>query len=369
MRKTLFSLILSASLACLPAQSGRAESGAAVSGNSSSAVILVYHRVGEDAYPDSNIRTEQFLTHIQEITDGDYNVLPLSDIIDAAKNHKPLPPRTLAITFDGAKKSIFENAVPALLDKKIPFTLFYASDQVDSGTAQTMTWGNLKDLSRREGVSLGLMPASYLRLPDVSDVEARRQVNKALQRHREMIGTGAQFFAYPFGEYSRSAKKIVDESGFSAAFGLQSGTVYAGSDFLALPRFTMTEKYGDLERFRLVANALPFPAFDIEPQDSRLTGPTPSIGFSVPEDMKNEIKDLSCFLSDQTQPKIEILGNRVELRLPEAPGDERLRINCTLPSPINTDEDIVQWRWFGMLLSGPGNAAADIKNQQPDVLP
>ena len=55
------------------------------------AVILAYHRVGEDAYPETNIRVEQFRSHITELTEGAYNILPLPQILAAQKNDEPLP--------------------------------------------------------------------------------------------------------------------------------------------------------------------------------------------------------------------------------------------------------------------------------------
>lgn len=333
-----------------------------------SAVILSYYRIGEDAYPEANLRTEQFLAHIQEISDGSYNVLSLTEIIDAIRNHKELPARTIALTFDGAYKSVLQNAVPVLLEKNIPFTIFYSSNSLDDASSETMTWNDLKELSRHKNVTIGIMPASYANLSDESGESIRGQINKTLIRYRETFSSDPEFFSYPFGEYSESYRDIIDNLNFKAAFGLQSGAVYDGADFSALPRFSMTERYGDLERFKLVANALPLPAYDIEPQDRRLTTAEPAIGFSIPETLKAEAKDLSCFLPEQQQPTLEVLGNRVELRLKDIPVSSRLRINCTMPGPHNNEQDTEQWRWFGMILTGtePANGS-DLNNPQPDV--
>lgn len=324
--------------------------------DSQSAVILAYHRIGEDAYPDSDIETGQFLAHMQEITEGAYNVMSLPDLIAALRKKETLPPRTIAITFEGAFKSALVNAIPALLEKKIPFTVFYSSDYADSDAGPYMNWTDLKMLSGYKEVSIGLLPSGYTRLSQETKAEIRRQVNKARQRHREMLGAEARFFSYPFGEYTPAYKKIVEDSGFDAAFGLQSGAAYGAADFYALPRFTMTEKYGDLERFRTAAQSLPFPATDIEPQDMNLVTDRPAIGFSVPAVMQPALKNMSCFASGQPEPAMEILDTRVELRLKEPVQTPRIRINCTLPGPL-TEDDTQLWRWFGMLLVKPEEEA------------
>ncbi len=316
-----------------------------------SAVILVYSSVGEDDQPDGNISTEMFLSHLTEIETGGYNVMALPKLLESLKKGDPLPFRTIAITFEGASKSALKNAVPALLEKKIPFTVFYAADNADDAAGPYMNWADLKSLAAHDTVTLGLLPASYAKMKNMQDDEIRRQVNKARARHRDMIGGEATLFSYPFGEYSPSYKKIVEDSGFMAAFGQQSGAVSSSSDFFALPRFTMTDEYGDTERFRTAAATLPFPVKDLEPEGTILDAANPVIGFSVPDYLLSSLKSLSCFVTGQPNPDVQILDNRVELRLKETIDEDRIRVNCTLPGPNDTDDDSPTWRWFGLLLA------------------
>lgn len=318
----------------------------------SSAVILAYHNVGEDAWPDNSLRTGQFFAQVQELTDGGYNVMALPDIVKALKAGEKLPRRTIALTFEGAYRSAHANAIPMLLEKNIPFTVFYSSGQADSGDEQHMNWQELHQLASRPNVTLGILPASYTHLSEAPREEILAQINKARVRYREEFSAEPKFFSYPFGEYSLEFKKIVGEQNFDAAFGLQSGSISPDSDFVALPRFTMTEVYGSPDRFRLVANALPLPVTAVEPADPLLESDTPSIGFTVAGTLAPELKNLSCFVSGQAQPALEILGeNRVELRLSEPISDDRTRVNCTMPGPATGDSDMPQsWRWFGLLL-------------------
>jgi hypothetical protein len=91
----------------------------------------------------------------------------------------------------------------------------------------------------------------------------------------------------------------------------------------------------------------------------------------LPDSLKSEIGDLSCFIAGQPQPELETIGNRVEIRLSQLPGDERLRLNCTMPGPMDTETDVEQWRWLGMLLIGksmPSPAAGDEASPPPDGL-
>lgn len=318
------------------------------------AVIFAYHRIGEDQYPGINLRLDQFEAQIRELMHGDYNVAPLPDIIDALKNRTRLPPRTIALTFDGGHRSILDQAVPLLLRENLPFTMFIAPSVIDADLPDHPSWDELRRLSRNRLVTLGLHPGEYTRLSDEKSAEILRQVNTAKARFRQEIGREPALFSYPFGEHSRAYRNIVKDSGFAAAFGQQSGVAHLGADLFSLPRFTMTEAYGDLERFYIAAGALPLPVQDISPQDPYLDTDSPSIGFTVTDPLAAQLPQLSCFASGQDRPDIQIIGKtRVELRLERPFEEDRVRINCTLPGPQQLGDDTQHWRWFGMLFALP----------------
>jgi peptidoglycan/xylan/chitin deacetylase (PgdA/CDA1 family) len=317
-----------------------------------SGVILSYQRIGEDAFPSTSIRKEQFANHVKELAEGQYNVISLGNLIDSIKEHRPLPPNTIVITFDGGYQSAFDHAIPLLLDNKLPFTIFIATDLTDSKASKYIDWSLLKKLMKSPLVEIGLHPSSYSH-PDLNDRQTLlRTVNKAKARFREETGETPEFFAYSFGEYSKEYKEIIKESGFKAAFGQHSGVVYSQHDLFDLPRFPMTDGYGDIQRFRLVARALPLPVTNIEPSDPKVDVTAPVIGFNIDPALSQEHELISCFISGQPRPKMNILSKtRIELRPQGSFEDDRVRVNCTMPAPGEDSTDEKRWRWFGMLLS------------------
>ncbi len=318
------------------------------------AVIFAYHRIGEDGFPETNLRREQFEAHIREIVSGGYNVLPIPEIIKTLKEKKNLPPRTIGITFEGGYKSILENAIPLLQKHDLPFTLFISTDKADWDLREYINWNEIKKLARSENVTIGIHPASYVRLTGSEKHEIRSQINKAKTRYRENLSEDPSLFAYPFGEYSLAYREIAVQSGIEAAFGQQSGVAWPGSDMMALPRFTMTDSFADLDRFRLTANALPLPVSDIEPEDPYIKDNSPITGFTIHPSLSSELDSLSCFSSAYGRPQIEAIGNRIELRHEGNLDQTRIRINCTMPGPSQPEPDgTPRWRWFGMLLNKP----------------
>ncbi len=323
------------------------------------AVIFTYMAIGDD---DTGISEERFKEQMDELSEGGYNITSLDTIITTFEQNKTLPARTVAITFDGVDKSIYDTAFPILRDKGFAFTVFLPVDRITENKPQYLTWNDTKDL-KEGGGTFGIHPSSYAGMIDMGEEEMRRQINNSKVKLREKLGVEATILAYPFGEYNAKVKKIAKDMGFKAAFGQASGVAYAGDDRFALQRFTITERHGDINRFKMTANALPLPVTDVSPADPHLSTLIPAIGFTVNDALKKSLKGLSCFSSVQEKPKLEILNGRVELRLEKPFVDHHPRINCTLPVMGEKGAE-PRWRWLGMLYTISDDILGE-KHKQP----
>jgi peptidoglycan/xylan/chitin deacetylase (PgdA/CDA1 family) len=342
---------------------------ASINADRSSAVVFLYQRIGEDSLPQSSISLEQFKEHIKELTTGGYAVLPLKTVIRALKEGATLPQKTVALTIEGAWISTLQNALPVLQEAELPFTLFISTDNADGTQPNHLDWKQLKALKRNKLVDLGIMPAAYTHMTDYGAQENAALINRAVTAYRENIGEEPLFFAYPYGEYSGEIRAQVANYPFMAGFAQQSGVMHAGSDFMALPRFIMTDIFGDIERFRLTANALPLPVTDVMPDNMVMDHNPPMIGFTVTPEIK-DLDRLACFISGLG--KISLVkpgGNRVEIRPGEPLMDRRTRINCTIPDDTIIPGQPQSWRWFGMQLVNPefsDDVAESIQDGSPE---
>lgn len=306
------------------------------------AVVFAYGRVGEDTSPGTSLRIDQFEAHLEELSDDLYTVMPLPDIIGAVRSGAPLPDHAVALTFDDASRSFYDNAWPRLKDAGYPVTLFVSTDAIDRGDPGHMTWGEIREVASDPSVTIGGLGASTMPMAGRSAADVRADIMRMEDRLKTELGRKPTLFAYPAGEYTAAIRAVVAERGYDAAFGLQSGVLSVGNDRMALPRFIMTESFGSIERFRLAANALPLPVSDVTPEDPVVTDNPPPIGFTV-DPALGDLSKLACFASSQGRAQVEHPSDdRVEIRLssPFPPG--RSRINCTLPGPDG------RWRWYGL---------------------
>jgi len=304
------------------------------------AVVLMYHRFGEADFPSTNIRLAQFEAHIAELKSGGYTVRPLSEIVAAFRNNRPLADRTIAITIDDAYASVYRQAWPRLKAAGLPFTVFVSTDQ-PGRQGNYMSWDQIRELAA-DGVEIGHHGAAHGHMAKSSRLKVRTDLARATARFVEKLGTAPKIFAYPYGEASLAVKKQIVDSGLIAAFGQHSGVAVNGGDLYYLPRFAINEAYGGLDRFRLAVNALAIPVADIAPADMKLGTNPPAYGFTVTDRIPG-IGKLSCFASHlPTQVRIERLGlQRFEVRFDQPFPPGRARINCTM----RTKEG--RWRWLG----------------------
>ena len=311
-----------------------------------SAVILIYHRFGEDSYPSTSVTIAQLEAHIEHLASGGYSVLPVPEILAAIDAGQPLPERTVGITVDDATRSTFEEAWPRFEEAGFPFTVFVSTDAVDQGHAGIMSWDELRQLVAA-GVTIGNHSAAHGYMWRRDDAENRADLLRAQRRIEEELGVDAALFAYPYGEWNGAVRELVADLGFGAAFGQHSGVVAAHSDRFNLPRFALNASYGDIDRFRLIVDTLPLGARDVTPTDQIMVENPPTVGFTI-EPLLSNRASLACYASGGVATTLDRAGDgRVEVRFDRPFPTGRARLNCTAPAEDG------RWHWFGLQFVAP----------------
>jgi hypothetical protein len=123
----------------------------------------------------------------------------------------------------------------------------------------------------------------------------KEDIAVSVERLREELGPPSDLFAYPYGEHSAELRGIVAGLGL-VGFGQQSGALWRGSDFAALPRFPMAGGYADMAQFAVKAASLPLPVVSAVPYGPVLPpgGAPPVLQLELgPGDYERET--LACF--------------------------------------------------------------------------
>jgi peptidoglycan/xylan/chitin deacetylase (PgdA/CDA1 family) len=311
--------------------------------------VLMYHRFGDDRYPQTNTPLAQLDAHIAELRREKYSVLPLPEIIARLRAGETLPPRTVAITIDDAYRSTYELGWPRFKAAGLPITLFAATDPLDDRQSDYMSWDQIRELAAEPLATVAHHSKSHAHLPAASADVLKMQLEEANARFKAELGFRPEIFAYPYGEYGQREIAAARALGFSAAFGQQSSALQPPRDeaaYFELPRFALNEAYGEIDRFRQLLNVIPLRVSEVTPRETVLKAaePPPPYGFTIDQSV-GPLDGLACYVNQGIGHRMEILGRRVEVRFdsPFPPG--RVRVNCTLYAGEG------RWRWFGRLFT------------------
>mgnify|MGYP001173432431 CR=1 FL=1 len=306
-----------------------------------SATVFMYHKFGVAKYPSTSVTIDQLQSHINELTMEKYNILPLNFIIDTIINDGDLPNNTIGISVDDADKSFFEVGWPLFKKNNIPVTLFVTTGTIANNNKSYLNWDQIRRL-RNEGVTIGAHSHTHAHMPDINIEEVKKEIELSNQIFLKELGEIPALFAYPYGETNTEIINLLKEYKFKVAFGQHSGIINETSNMYYLPRFSLNEKYGEIDRVIFAANAKGLGVYDFIPPNPTILNNPPFIGFSLLDEQITN--SLDCFIFDmkgQVDKEIFKFNERIEIRLSRELSKGRSRINCTAKDLDGN------WRWFG----------------------
>ena len=305
------------------------------------AVILAYHHVSEDTPALTSVTPDTFAEHLQYLQQGGFQVWPVGKILDRLEAGQTLPVNTVALSFDDAYRSVYDEAFPRMRRQNWPLTLFVNTDAIDRGYKNYMSWEQIRELVAA-GAEVGNHSQNHAHLVRRADGESEAQwrqriiadIKHAEQRLIDETGIKPSLFAYPYGEYSDEVKQIVSSLGYRGV-AQHSGAVGSVSDLLAVPRFPMSSGYANMNRFATSVHSRPLPV--LSAVSAPPTAPTDRIDhlqlFLGQADYRPG--QLACYSSSGQSLPTEIQSQQplhIQIDLAHEQSAGRNKINCTAAS-------------------------------------
>ena len=193
-----------------------------------------------------------------------------------------------------------------------------------------------------KGVIIGAHAHNHEHMTSLTAEELNEVIETSNKFFLKEIGEIPSLFAYPYGEANEKIIDKLQDYKFKVAFGQHSGVINETSNLYFLPRFSLNEKYGDIDRVKFAASALGLGVYDFVPSNPTIIDNPPYIGFSLLD--QTLTKNINCFVFDSDgQVKLDLFkfNERIEIRLLRKLNKGRSRLNCTVKDKNDN------WRWFG----------------------
>ncbi len=211
--------------------------------------ILMYHSISDYASPkfkQFTVSPKLFGEQMAYLHQHKYTPITVTQFAAAlSQNGVMLPERPIVLTFDDGFADFYTEALPVL--KRYGFTAtLYAATAFINGTSRwlqregeaarpMLTWEQLNEINA-SGIECGGHSHSHPQLDTLSQAEAYTEIIQSKRLLEDHLEQSISSFAYPFGYYSASVRRQVQEVGFSSACAVKHAMSSQTSDPFALAR-------------------------------------------------------------------------------------------------------------------------------------
>jgi peptidoglycan/xylan/chitin deacetylase (PgdA/CDA1 family) len=195
----------------------------------SDTLVLCYHAVSPDWPADLSVTPAKLEVQLRTLLDRGYRATTFYQAVMGSSE-----PRTLAVTFDDAYRSVIELAFPLLSYLGIPATVFVPTRFAGTGVAMSwpgidhwlggphedelrcMSWEELGQLDKA-GWEIGSHTHTHPYLPTLDDEALSRELEESHEICSERLGKHCRSLAYPFGACDDRVIAAAGRAGYAAA--------------------------------------------------------------------------------------------------------------------------------------------------------
>lgn len=219
-------------------------------GNKNQAAILCFHSIDDGNWFFSNSLL-QMETYLLELTKH-YQIISLSEMLDAINKKQHYMSNILAITFDDGYKNLMSVA-PLFKKYGIKPTVFALSDPDKANRKlletdqEFLSDTDLVMLHHMFGWEVGSHSATHEDLHQLSDQGLKIQIIDSKKRLAKIIGTDIRYFAYPKGRHTDQILKHINKAGYKGAFTMDHEEIKLLGDVHRIPRVGINRTHGSKE--------------------------------------------------------------------------------------------------------------------------
>lgn len=212
--------------------------------------IFVYHSVRPyepepKEIDDFDITPELLERQLQYLKDNGFATISLDVLVDHFTKDKPLPPKSVILTFDDGWENQYTYAFPLLKKYQDTATFFVFTNAIDYH--HFLTWQEIEEM-HKSGMEIGSHTKSHPYLSKLSTDALRQEIfesKKILENH---LGIRITAFATPFGYSSDVVTSLIGEAGYTSGRTLYRGVYHTKGNLLKLRSVLISDDFEEFKR-------------------------------------------------------------------------------------------------------------------------
>lgn len=196
--------------------------------------VLMYHCISENKNDAMHVSRDLFENQMRYLKDSGYATLSMDELYDFIKNDKPVPERSVVITFDDGYEDNYTNAYPILKKNNFKATIFVISDLCKQGGLY-LNADQMKELEQN-GIQIGSHTQKHDKLDKLSYNEQMDTLVASKEWIEKNLHKECKYIAYPFGKHNKDTLRAVKEAGYDMAFTTEGKWAYGTDDAYEMHR-------------------------------------------------------------------------------------------------------------------------------------
>lgn len=216
--------------------------------NNESIPVLMYHSIPDKSSGNiMEVSKGQFQEEMNYLKEHGYNTLSADEFYDFIVKGKPIPKKSLLITFDDGYENQYTNAYPILKKYKFHAIMFAITSYLDKGTLY-MESSQLKTMSEN-GIDIESHTVNHDKLDKISYADQLKTLQDSKNTIEGICNKAVRFIAYPYGYFNKDTVKASQNAGYIMAFTTSGKWANTDNGVYAVNRIYIFPQY-DLNNFK-----------------------------------------------------------------------------------------------------------------------
>ncbi len=220
--------------------------------NNQSVPVLYYHSIEYEKGNELRLPKEKFREQMKFLKENGYTTLTMNELYDFLAHDKPVPDKSVVITFDDGYRDNYENAFPILKEFGFKATIFIITSTIDK-EEDFLTSNQLKEMERY-GIDIESHTVNHDKLDRLSYDKQLYTLKNSKEFLEKLLNRKIYYFAYPYGEWNENTIKALKNAGYKMAFTTESGWANKNKGLYRLNRVYVNANHSMAEFERRLAN-------------------------------------------------------------------------------------------------------------------